>query len=94
MKAKIEISSSYGFDHNWTLVITSSNGTKSFYLGQDVKFCNRVLGISPSYIVKQIGSNDVENPTVNKRLANFIINKLELTENKLKTLQSWELCAQ
>jgi hypothetical protein len=92
MEARIVISNgAYGFEHNWTLVI---NDMHHFYLGQDVKFCNRVLGISPSYIVKQIGSNDVENPTVNKRLANFIINKLELTEDKLNTLNNWDLCAQ
>ena len=91
MKARIVISSTYGFDHNWTLVV---NEMYHFYLGQDVKFCSRVLGLSPAYIVQQIGSNDVENPSVNKRLANFIINQLELTETKLKTLQSWELSAE
>jgi hypothetical protein len=91
MEARIVISSTYGFDHNWTLVV---NEMHHFYLGQDVKFCSRVLGLSPSYIVQQIGSNDVENPTVNKRLANFIINQLELTENKLKSLQAWELSAE
>jgi hypothetical protein len=92
MKAKIEISNgSYGFGKTWTLVV---NETHHFYLGQDVKFCSRVLGVSPSYIVQQIGSNDVEKPSVNKRLANFIINQLELTETKLKTLQAWELSAE
>jgi len=92
MKAKIEISNgSYGFGKTWTLVV---NETYSFYLGQDVKFCSRVLGVSPSYIVQQIGSNDITKPSVNKRLANFIINQLELTETKLKTLQAWELSAE
>jgi hypothetical protein len=92
MKAKIEISNgSYGFGKTWTLVV---NEKYSFYLGQDVKFCSRVLGVSPSYIVKQIGSNDITKPSVNKRLANFIINQLELTETKLKTLQAWELSAE
>jgi hypothetical protein len=92
MKAKIEISNgSYGFGKTWTLVV---NETYHFYLGQDVKFCSRVLGVSPSYIVQQIGSNDITKPSVNKRLANFIINQLELTETKLKTLQAWELSAE
>jgi len=92
MKAKIVISNgSYGFGKTWTLVV---NETYSFYLGQDVKFCSRVLGVSPSYIVQQIGSNDITKPSVNKRLANFIINQLELTETKLKTLQVWELSAE
>jgi len=92
MKAKIEISNgSYGFGHTWTLVI---NESKSFYLGQDVKFCSRVLGLSGSYIVDQIGSNDIQDPKVNKRLAKFIINHLGLTANKLNKLQSWELSAE
>jgi hypothetical protein len=92
MEARIVISNgAYGFGKEWTLVV---NEMHHFYLGQDVKFCSRVLGLSPSYIVQQIGSNDVENPTVNKRLANFIINQLELTENKLKSLQAWELSAE
>lgn len=92
MKAKIEISNgSYGFGKTWTLVI---NESKSFYLGQDVKFCSRVLGLSPSYIVESIGSGDIEDVSVNKKLANFIINQLGLTENNLKQLQSWELSAE
>ena len=94
MKAIIEISSSYGFDHNWTLVITSSKGTKSFYLGQDVKFCRRVLGMDSSYIVEQIGSNDIQDPAVNGRLAKFIIKSLGLNSTTLNKLQPWELAAQ
>jgi hypothetical protein len=92
MKAKIVISTGpYGFGHDWNLVI---NETDNYYLGQDVKFCNRVLGMSPSYIVEQIGSSDIEKPIVNKRLAMFIINQLELTPKKLKSLNKWDLCAQ
>lgn len=91
MKARIVISNgAYGFGKEWTLVV---NEIEYFYLGQDVKFCSRVLGLSPSYIVQQIGSNDIENPNVNERLANFILNELELTEDKLNTLNNWDLCA-
>ena len=94
MKAKIEFSSTYGFDHNWTLVITSSKGTKSFYLGQDVKFCSRVLGMDSSYIVEQIGSRNIQDPAVNNRLAKFIIKSLGLNSKTLNNLQPWELSAQ
>lgn len=91
MKARIEISvGGYGFGHYWTLVVNN----KRFYLGQDVKFCSRVLGMSPSYIVEQIGSGEITKPSVNKRLANFILNELELTNNELKQLQPWELSAE
>ena len=92
MKAKIEIDrGSYGFGHTWTLVI---NESKSFYLGQDIKFCSRILGLSPSYIVHSIGSGDITNDKVNKKLAKFIINHLGLTASKLNKLQSWELSAE
>lgn len=92
MKARIAISNgSYGFGKTWTLVV---NETKHFYLGQDVKFCSRVLGVSGSYIVDQIGSNDIQDPKVNKKLAKFIINHLGLTASKLNKLQSWELSAE
>jgi len=92
MKARIEIKSgAYGFGKEWTLVI---NEMHHFYLGQDVKFCSRVLGLSPSYIVEQIGSNDVTEPKVNSRLAKFIIKSLGLTSKKLKELQPWELSAE
>ena len=86
----IEITSNYGFDHNWTLVVDN----QKFYLGQDVKFCSRVLGMDPAYVVQQIGSSDISNPVVNKKLAKFIISALNLNKKKLKTLEPWELCAQ
>jgi hypothetical protein len=94
MRAQIKINSSYGFDHNWTLEVTTNQGTKAFYLGQDVKFCKRVLGMEPSYIVQQIGSNDVTEPKVNSRLAKFIIKSLGLSSKQLNTLQPWELSAE
>ena len=87
---KVLITSSYGFDHNWTLCVDK----KEFYLGQDVKFCSRVLGMSPSYVVQQIGGSELEDPKVNMRLAKFILKSLGLTKKKLLTMSTWELCAQ
>jgi hypothetical protein len=92
MKARIEIKSgAYGFGHTWTLII---NESKWYYLGQDVKFCSRILNISPSDIIQQIGSNDLMDAQVNERLANFILEDLGLTEEILGGLQSWELSAE
>lgn len=85
----IIISSNYGFDHNWTLMIKN----KSFYLGQDVKFCHRVLGMSPSEIVRQIGSAHIQDEKVNRKLARFIVKQLGGTK-AITNLQSWELCAE
>lgn len=85
----IIISSNYGFDHNWTLLIKN----KSFYLGQDVKFCHRVLGISPREIVQQIGSAHIQDEKVNRKLARFIVKQLGGTK-AIINLQPWELCAE
>ena len=81
---------SYGFGHEWTLKAFD----KSFFLGQDGKFCRRVLRLDPSYIVEQIGSGEITEPEVNEKLADFIIEHLELTEESVAELQPWELCAQ
>jgi hypothetical protein len=95
MKAHIQISSSYGFDHNWTLVVSTPKMTKSFYLGQDVKFCSRVLGMDTSYVVQQVGTREIAEGTKgNKKLAKFIIDTLGLDIKKVKELQPWELCCQ
>ena len=85
----IIISSNYGFDHNWTLMIKN----KSFYLGQDVKFCHRVLGMSPRDIVEQIGSAHIQDEKVNRKLARFIVKQLGGTKSIIN-LQPWELCAE
>ena len=79
---------SYGFGHEWTLEAYG----KQYYLGQDVKFCSRVLGLAPSTIVSEIGSGEIETPTVNKRLARFICSELGITRST--KLEPWALCAQ
>lgn len=94
MKAQIEITNQYGFAYYWTLIVTKGKQSKSFYLGQDVKFCDRVLGMSPSYVVEQIGTRDISSPAGNKRLANFILDTLDIDTNKLFELESWSLCAE
>ena len=85
----------YGFEHNWNLVMTDRNGTvKSFFLGQDVKFCNRVLGMEPGYVVRQIGSGDLRLEKTRKDLGKFIVKSLGLSARKLKKMETWELCCQ
>ena len=84
----------YGFGYDWNLIVTTQNSSKSFYLGQDVKFCKRVLGMEPSYVVQQIGDNDLRNEDTQKKLGDFIIDTLGLTEVEIDTLQPWELCCQ
>ena len=86
----IQITSTYSFCHNWTLKVYG----KSFYLGQDVKFCHRVLNCDPSEIVRSIGSNDHNKETTRKKLAKFILDRLDLDRKTIKNLQSWQLCAE
>ena len=78
----------YGFGHEWTLEAYG----KQYYLGQDVKFCSRVLGVSPNTIVSAIGSPEIEVPAVNNKLAKFICNELGITRKT--NINAWDLCAQ
>jgi hypothetical protein len=78
----------------WFLKIEFCTGEKkTFVLGQDVKFCSRVLMLSPGYIAREIGSNDLSYERTTKRLARLIIKELNLNAWKLRKLQTWELCA-
>ena len=79
---------SYGFGHEWTLEAY----TKAYHLGQDVKFCTRVLGMAPMDVIHEIGSADIQNDKVNKRLASFIVKQLG-GRKRIINLNSWELCA-
>lgn len=95
MTSKINITrGDYGFGHNWTLEISTPKGTKAFYLGQDIKFCNRVLNMAPSYIINQIGTREIDNGTKgNTLLAKFICKELGINGWNFKRLKEWELCA-
>jgi hypothetical protein len=94
MTAEIKIST-YGFYHNWTLVLTTPKAQRLFYLGQDVKFCTRVLGADPSDIVKKIGTAEIDHGTIgNKRLAKYICEQLKINGHSMKKLESWSLCAE
>jgi hypothetical protein len=89
-KPIIEITSDYGFDHNWTL---HAFGLE-FYLGQDVKFCSRVLGTAPSEIVAHLGSNDFTHDSSRRKLAKYIMDRLGIDCINIKSIKPWALCAQ
>lgn len=86
----IQITINYGFCHNWTLKAYG----KTFYLGQDIKFCHRILGCEPSYIIKQIGSNDLSKEATKKKLAKFILNSLNINRSNIKNIDPWQLSAE
>ena len=95
MKATIEITSSnYGFEHNWTLVCSTPKATKHFFLGQDVKFCYRVLGMSPREVVLAIGTDRLYTKSDRIKLAKFICSTLDINGRTMKQYQPWSLCAQ
>jgi len=95
MKNTIRVSvGGYGFSHNWTLICKTPKKTKSFFLGQDVKFCKRVLGLDPKDIRNCIGSNDLTNEKTLKKLANFIVKELCLNGHNIGRKLDWEFSAE
>jgi hypothetical protein len=94
MKTKIEFTSTYGFDHNWILVCETPKQKRAFYLGQDVKFCNRVLGLTPRDIVEAIGTREITTKQGNIKLAKFICKQLGINGKNMHKLQDWSICAE
>lgn len=78
------------FSHDWILNVYGER----FYLGQDVKFCNRVLQMEPSYVVDCIGSRDLSKKSVRKRLAKFICEHLGINRKNVHDIEPWGLCCQ
>lgn len=85
----ISTQSSLPWCNVWTLQVYG----RSFYLGQDVKFCHRCLGMGPADVVNIIGSRHIYKKTVNKKLAQFICFSLNITRSNVKQLQNWSLSA-
>jgi hypothetical protein len=77
----------YGFGKTWQLECYG----KTFLLGQDIKFCRVALGMEPSKIVKEIGSGEIKTPSVNRKLAKLIVNKVGITRANVNKIASWEL---
>ena len=95
MKAEITITTGdYGFSRNWSLVLSTPKVTKTFFLGQDVKFCHRVLGMSPSDVVEAIGTNEIDSDHGRSELAALIVDRLGLNGRNFKSIEPWALCAQ
>jgi hypothetical protein len=49
--------------------------------------------MEPRYIVEQIGSGNITDEKVNRKLARFIVKQLGGTK-AITNLQPWELCAE
>lgn len=96
MKAKVIVSrGEYGFGHTWCLVVETKKHSQRFYLGQDGKFCRRVLGMDPSIVVARIGTREIDNDTKgNRLLAKFICSELNINGRNFHKISAWGLCAQ
>tara|TARA_R110000868_G_scaffold105830_3_gene290575 strand:+ start:1776 stop:2060 length:285 start_codon:yes stop_codon:yes gene_type:complete len=94
MKSEVIVKRREDFGHDWILVLETKKVRKSFYLGQDVKFCNRVLGMSPRDVVNEIGSGDFTKDSNLKILGKFISKRLELSSKSIDELGVWDLCCQ
>ena len=75
----------YSFWHTWTLVIPTKKGDQqTYYLGQDVKFISRVLGMDSTYfrnlVCGELGINNgalnMEHPKVKEAIAQVIVEEL------------------
>jgi hypothetical protein len=78
-----------GFGHNWILKAYG----KQFYLGQDVKFCSRVLGMSSKEVINQIGTNRLDLKVGRQKLAKFICSQLGINRSNANKMESWGLAA-
>ena len=94
MESKVIVTRRGDFGHDWNLIVETHNGIKNFYLGQDVKFCSRVLGLTPRDVVNEIGTGDFTKEENLVLLGNFICQQLGLIDEQVESLQTWELCCQ
>jgi hypothetical protein len=94
MKSEVIVVRRSDFGHNWNLVIETNKKTKTFYLGQDAKFCSRVLGMSPRDVVNELGTGDFTNDKNLKLLGRFIVKQLGITKKSIDELDSWALCSE
>lgn len=96
MKSQVLIQrGDYGFGHNWTLKCETPKITKTFWLGQDVKFCHRVLGMDTDYVASCIRTRNISEGTIgNRKLARFICRELNLNGNNIKRMNGWDLACQ
>ncbi len=91
----------YGFWHTWNLLLCDKKGElHSYYLGQDVKLVQRVLGMDMTYFKNLVGGElgvtnpalNMSNPKVLQAIAAVIIQELGGAKKILKS-NPWDLTA-
>ena len=72
----------YGFGHDWSLVISNRTRkqSKTFWLGQDVKFIRRCLCIDEGYLIRECekatGSREFDRPSTQRFLVDAFLVRL------------------
>ena len=98
MKSEVIVKRREDFGHDWILVLEIKKNKiltrKSFYLGQAVKFCSRVVGMSSRDVVNENGSGDFTKDKNLKLLGKFISKRLGLSAKSIDKLNVWDLCCQ
>jgi hypothetical protein len=87
----------YGFGFDWQLSVTKNGETKRFYLGQDAKVCSRILGMTTSELVNEIGSNDLNLKETREKIADLILEAVGVTpdkEDEFMEMQPWMIAAE
>jgi hypothetical protein len=87
-------SGSYGFGHTWTLEAYG----RSFFLGQDVKVCSRLLGVTPRTMIHQAGIMqypcDMSSEVNRKKIARYICKEVGLNRSNVSKLDDWSLAVE
>lgn len=94
MKAEI-FSTPYYFGRTWQLKASTPKKEKVFFLGQDVKVCRRLLGMTPDEVVQTIGTNDIGNGSKGaKRLGRLIADCVGLNGRNMDKVEAWEIAVE
>ena len=92
MESRIVVTPRGDFGHDWNLIVETNDGVKNFYLGQDVKFCSRVLGLTPREIVHEIGTGDFRNEENLKLKENINVITTSIYNIQLYVIYIYSIC--
>ena len=94
MKIELKVTSNYGFDHSWSLVVEARGKRSNFFLGQDVKFCSRVLGYTPRQVINETGISDLRTEENRNKLGRWIARQLGINGNNHSKFEAWSFSAE
>ena len=94
MKAEI-LSTPHYFGRTWQLKVSTPKKEKVFFLGQDVKVCSRLLGMTPKDVVQTIGTNNIGNGSKGaKKLGRLIADHVGLNGRNMDKVEPWAIAVE